>query len=540
MMDQAKAGIRIPTPIDHNELGRLLQGYEQEKIDYLVNGFKFGFKIGYRGIVACVNCKNHPSIDQYASAAKALIDEEIQLGRIMGPYDSLPFEHLHLSPIALRPKSSPGKFRLIHNLSAPYDFTSINANIPQSDRSVSYESIATIIQVILDMGISTHLAKTDIKSAFRLVPVHFTDYHLLGFKYMDQYYFDRCMSMGSGSSCKIFEEFATALNWILVNKFGLIHTYHYLDDFCVVEPSYFLCKQALDTLMVVFKRIGVPISHDKTEGPGGILTFLGISLNARDMIASVPQDKLLKYSAQIDELLNSEFTTQGEIKSLIGKLNWCTSILISGRSFIRRFIDLALGPHRPSMLVTLTREVKLDLEMWKNFLLNFNGRAFIQFFECASSESLNFHTDASFMAAGGIFGRKWYQIIYPESWKGLFITFLELYPIVVGAHMFAKKLANKHVVFHTDNFAVMNLINKGSSPHQKFMPLLRHLALLSLSYNFRFTSKFVPGKLNTAPDVISRLQVKEEFLVTFNLEKNATQIPVQWTPSLWQKRNLDF
>ena len=55
------------------------------------------------------------------------------------------------------------------------------------------------------------MAKTDVKSAFRIIPIHRADYFLLGLKWDNTYYFDRCLAMGLSSSCAIFEAFSTAL-----------------------------------------------------------------------------------------------------------------------------------------------------------------------------------------------------------------------------------------------------------------------------------------------------------------------------------------
>lgn len=65
------------------------------------------------------------------------------------------------------------------------------------------------------------------------------DYELLGFywegKYM--YYFDKCLPMGCRTSCKTFEEFITAIEWIAQNKLGITHVVHIYDDFLFIENS---------------------------------------------------------------------------------------------------------------------------------------------------------------------------------------------------------------------------------------------------------------------------------------------------------------
>ena len=49
---------------------------------------------------------------------------------------------------------------------------------------------------------------------------------------------------------------------------------------------------------------------------------------------------------------------------------------VTGRAFLRRLIDLTLGISRPHYHIRLTRQVKLDLLTWQDFLTGFNGKAF--------------------------------------------------------------------------------------------------------------------------------------------------------------------
>ena len=65
--------------------------------------------------------------------------------------------------------------------------------------------------IIYQSGRGSTLAKTDIKSAFRIIPVHPSNYQLLGFKWKGNWYVDHCLPMGCSSSCRIFEEFSCSL-----------------------------------------------------------------------------------------------------------------------------------------------------------------------------------------------------------------------------------------------------------------------------------------------------------------------------------------
>ena len=107
----------------------------------------------------------------------------------------------------------------------------MNDTIPKEFSSLSYASLDDAILLIKATGKGAFLAKTDIEAAFCLVPIHPSEYYLLGFKWDGKYYFDKCLPMGASSSCKIFEGLSTALEWVAVNKLGIDKIVHILDVF---------------------------------------------------------------------------------------------------------------------------------------------------------------------------------------------------------------------------------------------------------------------------------------------------------------------
>ena len=85
-------------------------------------------------------------------------------------------------------------------------------------------------------GPGSFLAKTDIESAFRLIPVHPDDYELLGMKWEGKYYYDKVPPFGLRSAPAIFNQLSDALEWILLNKCNISFVCHILDDFLLIEP----------------------------------------------------------------------------------------------------------------------------------------------------------------------------------------------------------------------------------------------------------------------------------------------------------------
>ena len=76
---------------------------------------------------------------------------------------------VHTSPIALVPKSQSERWRMIVDLSAP-----------NGASSLTYASVDNAVSIIQHLGQGTQLVKMDLKDAYRFIPVHPQDHHLLG------------------------------------------------------------------------------------------------------------------------------------------------------------------------------------------------------------------------------------------------------------------------------------------------------------------------------------------------------------------------
>ena len=115
----------------------------------------------------------------------------MSLSRVAAPFDSPPFPNFQVSPIGLVPKKDSGKFRTIFHLSHPKSgTTSINSAISKDEFSLQYVTIDHAIEGIKQSDQGCFRAKTDIESAFRLIPIHPDDYELLGMYWQGKYYYD--------------------------------------------------------------------------------------------------------------------------------------------------------------------------------------------------------------------------------------------------------------------------------------------------------------------------------------------------------------
>ena len=86
-------------------------------------------------------------------------------GRVLGLLDPSRLTHIQISRICVVPKNTPGKWRLIVDMSSPEGF-SVNDGIPGALCSLFYVTINDTIQGILVYRRGTLLAKVDIRSAY--------------------------------------------------------------------------------------------------------------------------------------------------------------------------------------------------------------------------------------------------------------------------------------------------------------------------------------------------------------------------------------
>ena len=120
----------------------------------------------------------------------------------------------------------------------------------------------------------------------------------------------------------------------------------------------------------------MPIAHEKTAGPQSVLNFAGIELDTVRMQARLPADKIVKCKAHVSSFITRKKVQLKELQSLIGLLDFACSVVIPGRAFLRRLIDLTRGVRSAKHFIRLKTWVKGDLRLWNSFLNDFNGRSF--------------------------------------------------------------------------------------------------------------------------------------------------------------------
>ena len=107
------------TPLNVDLFEQLLtdEQYNEEEAQFLINGFREGFDIGYTGpMIRKSLSENIPLTVGTKEDLWCKIMKEVKLGRVADPFKTIPYEHFIQSPIGLVPKAG-GKTRMIFHLS---------------------------------------------------------------------------------------------------------------------------------------------------------------------------------------------------------------------------------------------------------------------------------------------------------------------------------------------------------------------------------------------------------------------------------------
>ena len=493
------------SPLRLDLLGTYLHRHPDAQFaTYLAHGLSHGFHIGFSRASSSLRSatRNHPSSEEKPSVITDQLREELRLNRLMGPVPQALVSHVHTSPIGLVPKPHSDKWRLIVDLSFPRGH-SVNDGISQASCSLQYASLDSAVDIIMHLGRGTQLVKLDLANAYRMVPVHPDDQPLLGIHWQGSTFIDRALPFGLRSSPKIFNAVADLLAWVLHCE-GVLHVIHYLDDFLVFErPGSSTASTIRTHIESTFSRIGAPIAHHKTEGPATMLTFLGIQIDTDQFQLSLPEDKIQRLQNLLHHWGTRKACTRKDLESLLGHLSHAATVIRPGRIFLRTLFSLLSRVSNPSHFIRLNQEARADIAWWQCLLQHWNGRSFFPL----PTPSRHLYSDAS-----GSFGcgalcpcqKTWFQLQWPRAWDEVGIAAKELVPIVLAAALWGPTWSRDHVCFHSDNEAVVTIIQKRHAKQPILNHLLRCLFFYASVFQFSFSALHIPGVLNVAADAISR------------------------------------
>ena len=304
----------------------------------------------------------------------------MNLGRWSKPFGKNLLPGMHSSPISAVPKNTPGKFRLIVDQSrGPH---SLNSTIPRFKVKVKLDSIHDLGNKLLAVR-KKHpkrklcLWKSDVKSAYRQLPVHPLWQIKQAVPVDGQYHIDRCNTFGNRGGGWNWDSFISLVNWIGIEKKGISDLLGYVDDnfgwefegnkrYYKPYKKYVPTKQA--RLLELWDELGIPHDEDKQlSGPS--LRILGYDVDANAMTVKVPDEK----KAKVVQLFRSHSRegkpyTMNELQSVAGSVSSTLSLYPRLRPGLRVLFDEMAEQKPGTTKLRVTKGVARSLSELASYL----------------------------------------------------------------------------------------------------------------------------------------------------------------------------
>ena len=524
--------IEIATPIKVDSLQKAMESVEIEESHkkFLLEGFTQGFRIHFEGDRELVyDMDNHmgSGTQDSESIMWEKIMKEVRLGRVAGPFEEPPLPNFRVSPLGVVPKGD-SDFRMIFDLSLPKG-VSVNDGIPKEAKTVQYTDYLTLVRAVDILGQGTYMAKTDLKSAFRQIPIHPDDRHLLGMRVKGFYFVDKVLPFGLATSCRIFESFTSVLNLIMQARIPPeVYLGYYIDDYMHFSPVYQKCLESLAVFESTCLEVGFPVAPEKTEGPSTQIVLLGIGVDSVRRELFIPTAKRDKAAELIVGVLVRKKVWAKTLQRLAGILNFLLRAVYPGRPFLRRLYD-TIGEKYGRFNLPVNSDLRLDLKVWQEFLTAEFTRVSFLDLNKSTSQTLEWFTDAAGSAElglGAVFGSRWMSLAWSEcdfdQTRTPSIAYLELAAVVVSVWTWGELIKNSRVQLWCDNMSVVQVVNTLTSKDRDVMDLLRMLVRKLLELNIKVSMRHVPGVENIKADMLSRLQ-EQKFRERFGQEMDVNQ-----------------
>lgn len=468
--------------------------------DFLLRGLTEGFRVVDEGFTPePVEVDNYKSALDRRDSVENQILEELSEGR----YVFVKEKPVIVSALGALDKSD-NRVRLIHDCSRPFA-RSVNDYVNRKEKMV-YQSVADACSLV-NQGY--FMAKIDLRSAYRSVPIHPSNLRFSGIKWQFQgesdprYMVDTRLMFGSKLAPNIFHRLSQAVRRIFYRHYG-VQLVAYLDDFLVVGRTYEECNRHVLDLINLLRRLGFDIAWEKVVSPTQNLTFLGLQLDSISMQISLPESKLASLLDLIEQFLGAKRASKRELERLAGKLSYAAQVVLGGRTYLRRLFTVINSLKLPRHKILLPREFYEDLKWWEACLRVFNGKDIIP----RPRDLSVMYMDACNDGCGFTWGSDWGYVNWKVDFRvaqDLHINNKEILALLFAVRRWGPSWRGLRVLVGTDNSTAKSVINKLSSSNPVVLRAMQEIFWCSIKFDFLLEAFHVPGVHNELADAVSRV-----------------------------------
>ena len=284
--------------------------------------------------------------------------------------------------------------------------------------------------VVLLLGRHTQLVRVDLKSAYRVLPIHPVDRQLLGVRQEDQVFVNLCLPFGLLSAPKIFMAFADSVARSL-KAAGVPLLFQYLDDFLNFgRPGPDEGLRYCQLVLQVLEDLNSPVAWLKLERPSTLVIFLGILIDTVRLEFQLPPPKLARLHSLLFRWCRKRSGSRAGFESLLGHPSQAAIVVRPGRKFLRHLFTLLSHCSWDHRFVHLDRMAGADLLWWGCFLVDCHGTSLLS---PSVGQGIQLHSDTSGnFGCGAVSSGSWLEVHWPVSWSQVHISAKEMLPIVLA------------------------------------------------------------------------------------------------------------
>jgi hypothetical protein len=474
--------------------------------DFLLSGIRYGFCIANSALIDTCTPATVPNYvqDDHIAAVEKAVSSELDHDHYRRASPSAPPILINAIGCVMKKDDTA---RIIHDLSRPLDGA---ANDLADDMECQLDSLEHICSVIAPGDI---LCKIDLRSAYRVVHIHPSNYAVTGLKWRlcsdisETVMYDTRLPFGARLSPAIFNRLTQSVCRFL-RRAGFLRVFVYTDDFIIIESLIGTADRAFNLLRTQLRKLGFWIAYDKLEGPCTCLVYLGAELDTSQMTVRITDSRLAKLQSEIKEVNRRSHSSLRQLQRLIGKMNFACVGVRGGRAFMRRLHDAANLLAHQSHRIKHDGGMKADLRWWEDNMDFFNGKRLPLHPVDLSRPLLCVSADACIDGAGAFFQGDWVYSAWSVDLPHLFhlpICYKEAAALCLAADRWAASWVGSHIIMLSDSTVATAIVPRLTCAEPLLMPMLRRLFLLTEQFNFSFEVQHIAGINNRAADTISRL-----------------------------------
>ena len=360
---------------------------------------------------------------------------------------------------------------------------------------LTWFKMETVASVLLSIREGDFLASLDLKDAYFQIPIHQSSRKLLRFTSEGTVYQFRALCFGLSTAPQVFTRvFAAVSAWSHTHGIRLLR---YLDGWLIFASSEREAKQAIQSLLLLCRTLGIVINEKKSDlVPSQTAKYLGMTINTEAGKVFPSLARVEKFLTVAESFCTMETFPAQLWQVILGHLASLELLVPHGRLRMRTlqwYLKAHWSPESdpPSLPVPLPREVRRDLSWWmvRDHLLT--GVRF-----GTPAPDLHLYSDASCSGWGAHLLDQHVSGVWSDQEKLLHINLLEMKALFLSFQAFREDVIGHHVTAMCDNSTVMAYINKqGGTVSWALCLLTSRLLRWTESFGIHLDARYVLADL---------------------------------------------